>query len=552
MGAVLFIHDSPGFAFRKHLRLTFRIMAAIKSPGLGYVAILFIIYLLYVSYKILRIGYRDKRLPPGPPTLPILGNAHQIPTKKFYLKLKEWSDQYGKIFSVKLGSGTMIVLNDRRAVHDLIDKKSAIYSERPIDYNSEVAMGNENFAIMHATPMWRAQRKVASQNLAPRVLDEKVAPIQEAEISQLMHDLLETPDQFSNHMKRATASVASIVLYGFRAPTFDNFWVTSVYEAVNHVNRTLEPGTYPPTEQFPILKYIPDRWAPWNARAKLCYSTMTKIWAEARDKVDERRRNGDDRPSIADKLLSGATKLDTPLTYNQFNNFLGALQMGGAETTASMMLTNILYLAKHPWVQEKARVELDRVCGTERMPMWSDFSQTPYINCIVKEGLRIRPVAPVNLAHRVNRDDWFDGMLIPKDSIIFVPSYALHHTEYDDPETYNPDRYLKHPKLAMDYAGNRNPHHYAYGAGRRICVGIHLAERTQWRITAKLLWAFNIEPAVDEVTGEVVELDLNSYSEGLLHQPMPYRVKITPRSDKHAEVIRKDFEGVEDFLRKWE
>lgn len=28
---------------------------------------------------ILRIGRRDSRLPPGPPTVPILGNAHQIP-----------------------------------------------------------------------------------------------------------------------------------------------------------------------------------------------------------------------------------------------------------------------------------------------------------------------------------------------------------------------------------------------------------------------------------------------------------------------------------------
>jgi hypothetical protein len=97
-----------------------------------------------------------------------------------------------------------------------------------------------------------------------------------------------------------------------------------------------------------------------------------------------------------------------------------------------------------------------------------------------------------------------------------------------------------------------DPHHYAYGAGRRICVGIHLAERTQWRITAKLLWAFNIEPAVDDETGKTVELDLNAYIDGLLNQPRPYRVKITPRSNKHAEVIQKDYEGVKDFLGKWE
>ena len=74
------------------------------------------------------------------------------------------------------------------------------------------------------------------------------------------------------------------------------------------------------------------------------------------------------------------------------SNFLGTLHQGAADTTSSVMLSNILYLAKYPWVQDKARVELDRVCGTKRMPTWSDFKELPYINCIIKEGLRIRPV----------------------------------------------------------------------------------------------------------------------------------------------------------------
>ncbi|KAF1843820.1 cytochrome P450 2D18 [Cucurbitaria berberidis CBS 394.84] len=509
----------------------------------GLIAILCVLFLVH---KLLRFGHRDKRLPPGPPTIPILGNAHLIPSHGLHLKFKEWSDKYGNIFSLKIGAGTVIVLSDRRAVHDLIGKRSAIYSERPLDNNSEVAFGGENFAFLHATPSWRAQRKVASQYLAPKSIDDKIAPIQEAETCQLVHDLLETPDQFFAHIKRVTASIAAIAIFGFRAPTVDSHWTT--------INPTCEPGSYLPIEQFPILKYIPDRWAPSKARAKHCYRAVTAIWVDARKRVEKRRQNGDERSSMADRVLSGEVKFDVPLTPTQLSNFFGTLHQGGADTTSSMVLTHVLYLAKHPLVQHKARLELDCVCGTERMPTWADFKDLPYINCIIKEGLRLRPVSPVGVPHRVSRDDWFDGLLIPKDATIFFPPHALN-SPFEDPETYNPDRFLGRPKLAMDYAGSpdyMNRDHYAYGGGRRICVGIHLAERMQWRIVGKLLWAFEIKPAVDEETGKSVNLDLDAYVDGFLMQPAPYKVRFTPRSEKHARIIQQDFKNIEDFLKKWE
>lgn len=45
-------------------------------------------------------------------------------------------------------------------------------------------------------------------------------------------------------------------------------------------------------------------------------------------------------------------------------------------------------------------------------------------------------------------------MFFPKDSTIWLAAYAIHQNEtlYPDPDTFNPDRFVNHKKLANDYA----------------------------------------------------------------------------------------------------
>lgn len=172
-------------------------------------------------------------------------------------------------------------------------------------------------------------------------------------------------------------------------------------------------------------------------------------------------------------------------------------------------------------------------------------------------------------------DDWYKGMFIPKNSIIFTGTWAIHHngSEFRDPDIFNPDRYLGHPKLASEYAGspdwaNRDMfsspnlgemflltlnvlHHYGYGAGRRVCPGMHMAERSMWRVAAKLLWAFEFSEPVDPVTGSVIPLDVNAYNDGLLKMPLPYKVDVRPRSQVHVDTLKKELHDALVFLERY-
>lgn len=62
---------------------------------MGAVLISAVAVLAYALYRLSRVGMRPKGCPPGPPTLPIIGNLHLMPNEKGHLQLEKWAREYG-------------------------------------------------------------------------------------------------------------------------------------------------------------------------------------------------------------------------------------------------------------------------------------------------------------------------------------------------------------------------------------------------------------------------------------------------------------------------
>ena len=183
----------------------------------------------------------------------------------------------------------------------------------------------------------------------------------------------------------------------------------------------MEPGANPPVDVFPILKLIPTRFAPWKRRALHAGSVMDAVWGGALKTVRERRATGEKRDCIADKIINEyEAKGGQPLIEHKLQNLLGEMVEGGADTTSAQLLTFIMAMACYPRVQAKAQALIDEVIPPTRSPNWSDFDKLQYVNAMVKEGMRWRPVSSVALPHRAREDDYYDGMFIPKDTTIWV------------------------------------------------------------------------------------------------------------------------------------
>ena len=104
--------------------------------------------LLFVLYRLLRIGRRPPGYPPGPPTVPILGNIHLMPDRDAHLQFQKWAQEYGPVYSLMLGTKTLIVLSDDAAIKELLDKRSNIYSDRQDMYIGQTLCSDDLRPLM--------------------------------------------------------------------------------------------------------------------------------------------------------------------------------------------------------------------------------------------------------------------------------------------------------------------------------------------------------------------------------------------------------------------
>jgi hypothetical protein len=101
-----------------------------------------------LAYRLRNVGRRPADYPPGPPTLPLIGNIHQMPQEKAHVQFQKWAEEYGPVYSLILGTKVMIVLSSDQAIKDLLDKRSGIYSSRPDLYLGNIVSDGLRMLLM--------------------------------------------------------------------------------------------------------------------------------------------------------------------------------------------------------------------------------------------------------------------------------------------------------------------------------------------------------------------------------------------------------------------
>ena len=131
-----------------------------------------------------------------------------------------------------------------------------------------------------------------------------------------------------------------------------------------------------------------------------------------------------------------------------------------------------------------------------------------------------------------------------------VWSINMNPKRAPSPRVFDPSRHKDDHLSLYDSASNPDGtkrDHFTFGAGRRICPGIHVAERSLFLAISRILWAFDITPAEDG-DGKPVIPDQEKLTQGFVCMPEEYPAKITPRSPERAEMVRKEWRDAEAKL----
>jgi len=218
----------------------------------------------------------------------------------------------------------------------------------------------------------------------------------------------------------------------------------------------------------------------------------------------------------------------------------------GSDTTASTMVGFIQAMACFPEVQKKAQAEIDRVIGSDRLPTMADEPQLPYIRAMIKETLRWMPTTILGaVPHATSKEDEYNGYYIPQGASVMLNVWAIHMDEkrHPNPREFRPERYEGDDLNAADSAANPDASkrdHFTFGSGRRICQGMHVAERSLFLGMSRMLWGFNITPKIRD--GKPVPINPDKLTQGFVCMPETFECDIKPRDGKRARMIRESWQ----------
>ncbi|XP_056624883.1 cytochrome P450 4V2 isoform X2 [Triplophysa dalaica] len=226
----------------------------------------------------------------------------------------------------------------------------------------------------------------------------------------------------------------------------------------------------------------------------LHYFTASVIKERAKLMTSDCDSDSEQRPrkrqAFLDMLLKTTDENGKNLSHADIQEEVDTFMFEGHDTTAASMNWALHLIGSHPEVQKGVQAELQEVFGSSlRHVEVEDLKKLRYLECVIKESLRIFPAVPL-FARSLCETCHINGFKVPEGVNAVIIPYALHRDPryFPEPEEFRPERFLP------ENSKGRHPYAYIpFSAGPRNCIGQRFALMEEKVVLATILRHFEVE-----------------------------------------------------------
>ncbi|KAI3924519.1 hypothetical protein MKW92_032091 [Papaver armeniacum] len=456
--------------------------------------------------------------PAGPKTLPILGNLHQLGGEAFHVCLANLAKVYGGVFTIWVGSWRpFIVISDVDKAWEVLVNKSSDYSARDMPDITKIISANwKNISHGDSGPFWHNLRKgLQGVALTPFNVASQYH-LQERDMQNLIKSMKEKASQKNgilkplDYVKEETVRLLSRLIFG--QEFVDEDFVVGMHQALDELVSI--SGYASLADAFKFCENLPSHKKTIRAvhAIKIRFDNLIRPHIVSNPPTN----------TYLHFLLSQDFSEDVIISA-----ILEVYDLG-VDSTASTTVWALTFLVREQKIQEKLYREINNVTGGKRPVKVEDLNKLPYLQAVMKETMRMKPIAPMAIPHKASKDTSLMGKNVNKGTVVMVNLYAIHHNPAVFPEPYKfmPERFLKDANGdgSLGDIKKMESSLLAFSAGMRICAGMELG---------KLQLAFGLASLVNEFKWDcVAEGKLPDLSEEhcfILLMKNPLEARVTPR-----------------------
>ncbi|KAE8698053.1 CYP736A12 protein [Hibiscus syriacus] len=432
---------------------------------------------------------KNKRLPPGPRGLPILGNLLTMGTKP-HRTLQRLALHYGPIMHLRLGLMPVIVVSSPEAAELFLKTHDLVFASRPpLEASKYISYNQQNLVFAPYGSYWRNMRKMCTLELLSNHKISSFRSMRKQEADLLVHRIRVAAAacvavDLSSMITSFSTDVACRMVIG-KKYNRDDF---SEKGFVATVRETMQISS-----AFNLADYIPQiRGLDLQGKTKRM-KAISKDFDDFFEKIFEEHVQSKDEDRTKDFIdvmlgFMGSEETEYRVERDTIKAIILDMLAASMDTSAATIDWTVTELIRHPHVTKKLQQELEDVVGTSRTVEESDLEKLEYLGMVIKESLRLHPVAPL-MVHAAREDCTVNGFHIPKDARIFINAWAIGRDQrvWPDADKFRPERFVG---SNIDVRG-QNFELIPFGSGRRICPGMQLGLTIVRFVVAQLVHCFD-------------------------------------------------------------